>query len=143
MEFFQIEKSPIIVGWLKNMIARFGVTVSLYAEQKETFDNTINPSYTDTVNQVYGIYAGTVRTSPPIMIQVLFPPSNFSVSDALFESSILDTVDLYTLDLVQNGDIIEIPRDDDHILRYKLCQCETIGQEANIVTRFKITSLAE
>lgn len=125
------------------MITRFGVFVTLYSESKEAFTNTTDPLATDTVNSVYGIYAGAQRLDPPIMIKVLFPPSNFSVSDALFESSILDTVDLYTLDSVQNGDIMEVPRDDDHILRYKLCQCETIGQEANLVTRFKITALAQ
>jgi hypothetical protein len=143
MEFYQIEKSPVIIGWVRNMITRFGIYVTLYAESKEQFTTTIDPLATDTINSVYGVYAGTQKLSPPTMIKVLFPPSNFSVSDAFFESSILDTVNLYTLDSVQNGDIMEVPRDDDHILRYKLVQCETIGQEANLITRFRITALAE
>ena len=148
MDWSRIEKSPVITGWLRNQIARFGLELLLFRELQVAFENTIDPLSTDTYNSVYGIFAGAVKVPeesappPPETIRVLMPASNFSASDDLFESSIVQAPNLYTLVLLHNGDIVGIQRPDGHIFRFKAVQCETLGMESNIITRFRLTTLA-
>jgi len=143
MDFQTIQKAPVIVGWLSNQITRWGISVTLYAENKTEFITTVDPQSTDTYNDVYGTYAGVQAEVTGTTITVLFPPGFFHASDGVFESFPLDTHYLYTLDSIQNGDIIEVIRSDSKVLRYKAVEVQTVGMESVIITRFQITILSE
>jgi hypothetical protein len=135
-----IGNTPVITGSLKNMLARFGMDVWLYQELQEPFENTVDPQ--GVYNEVYGIFAGSAKQAIRIPIRALIPTSFFTISDNVFVSS-FDSVFCWTLAPVNNGDIIEIPRDDLHVLRFKLVDVETIGMEIAVVTKFKLTPLGD
>jgi hypothetical protein len=137
-----IGNSPVITGGIRNLIARFGIEVYLYAENQEEFDTTITPEPTDTYNEVYGIFSGTKKDLTATTIRVLLPAQAYTVTDEFFVSDI-DTVDCWTLEALHNGDVIQIPREDSKILKYKIVAPRTIGFEKVLITTFRITPLGD
>ena len=130
----QIANSPVIRGALKNLIARFGVEVNLYHKTITEYDET------------YGIYSGVddvLDTTDPIVIKLLLPINPYAVTDDVFMSS-FNSVFVHCLDQeINNGDIIEMFREDDSTLRFKIVELQTFGLEQKIITKFKITPLGE
>jgi hypothetical protein len=127
MDIKRIQKNGLITGWLRNQLARFGFMVNRY------------PKLLTDEDDVYGIYAGVQEQNTAVEIRVLLPGTPWAISDAMFVSSFTAGT-LYTLDEVNNGDVIELIRDAT-VYRYKVVNPRTIGTDKVLVTMFQLSPL--
>ncbi len=131
MEIKKIQNTEVITGWIRNQLARFGFFVNLYHHIEVDED------------EVYGIYSGESNLeSAPTEIKVIAPRILWTVTDEQFLSS-FESSSIYTEASIQNGDVIELIREDNKTFRYKVVQIEAIGFEAIAITRFNITPLGD
>jgi hypothetical protein len=128
----RIQNSELIVGWIRNELARFGFNVKYY------------PKIQTEEDEVYGIYSGVnlVDEVNSSNIRVLMPRQLWAVVDDTFVSG-FESVNLFTSNTIQNGDVIEIIRTDNTVFRFKIVEVESIGFEKKVVTRFHVTPLGD
>ena len=120
------EKTALIHGWLKNQVKRFGLTVYYTKRPADAKQEELD--------DVYGVYSGVNESlqTPPILkkaIRVVIPGPLWSIVDRK-EAGSFDALYIFTLEHVQNGDLITIPRTDGREYRFKIVQVEQIGFEA-------------
>ena len=130
MNVSRIQNTDLIVGWVKNSLARFGFNVLYFAKVESDQDD------------IYGIHSGVVVESEAQEIRVLMPKIMWSVADEEFVSS-FESSELFTAETVQNGDVIQIERADGSTYRFKIVEPTVIGFETRSVTKFKVTPLGD
>ena len=116
---------------LEVLIERYGVSMRIYRPAQ------------DKSRTVYGSAAGTVQAEPLTTISgiltgdAFFPSDN--VSTGGFEEGFLYTVS----GDVRSGDTLEVIRDDQLRLKYKVGAVEDIGTTTQVFRRYKISSLGD
>lgn len=128
----RISNTPVVIGQLRSLIKRFGIEVNWYVNTATDYDET------------YGVYSGVniEGFTEPVVIKLLMPINPWTVVDNLFTTG-FDSIYIYTMDNISNGDLIEMIRQDSTIMRFKVVELVALGLEKKIVSKFRMAPLGE